>query len=467
MNIDDLLDQIRALRAEVADLHTTYADRAMPAEVTAEWNDKNAEIDRMNETVAELRTRQARIDELSTSDASTEHEGQAPQVRRPRSVRGDDIYDTSTIRFGLGSDSGERDLRDRAMRSIEQSYFAGDQDAARGHVSALVDSNPEVAKLVLQTGSPTYRGAFQKVLAGQPLSDMETRAMSLTSAAGGYAVPYTLDPTVIRTSNSSVNPIRAISNVKQITTDEWRGVTAGAVTGGYHAEATESSDGSPTLAQPVISTEKADVFIPYSIEVGMDWPSLVTEIGGLIAEFKDDLEAAKFLTGTGTDEPFGVLTGATTTVTAAGTAAFAAVDLYSLEGALPQRHLARASLVTSRSLVSRIRQLDAAGAANPWITFAGASGATANPGQINANILGYPAYVSSSVVSVLTTASKIAILGNFDRYVIAERVGMTIETVQHLVGTNHRPTGQRGMYAYWRNGAKVVDANAFRVLVTG
>jgi predicted phage gp36 major capsid-like protein len=29
-----------------------------------------------------------------------------------------------------------------------------------------------------------------------------------------------------------------------------------------------------------------------------------------------------------------------------------------------------------------------------------------------------------------------------------------------------RVTGQRGIYAFWRNGAKVLDANAFRTLTT-
>jgi hypothetical protein len=34
----------------------------------------------------------------------------------------------------------------------------------------------------------------------------------------------------------------------------------------------------------------------------------------------------------------------------------------------------------------------------------------------------------------------------------------------HLFGSNRRPTGERGLYAYWRNGSKLVDANAFRAL---
>jgi len=41
---------------------------------------------------------------------------------------------------------------------------------------------------------------------------------------------------------------------------------------------------------------------------------------------------------------------------------------------------------------------------------------------------------------------------------------MNVEIVQHLIGANRRPTGQRGFYAYWRNTSKVLVNNAFRTL---
>ncbi len=60
---------------------------------------------------------------------------------------------------------------------------------------------------------------------------------------------------------------------------------------------------------------------------------------------------------------------------------------------------------------------------------------------------------------------KFLIYGDFSRYVIVDRIGLEIELIPHLFGVNRRPTGQRGLYAFWRNGAKVVDANAFRALL--
>ena len=41
---------------------------------------------------------------------------------------------------------------------------------------------------------------------------------------------------------------------------------------------------------------------------------------------------------------------------------------------------------------------------------------------------------------------------------------MMVDVVPHLFGANRRPTGQRGLYAMWRNNSKVLVDNAFRVL---
>jgi HK97 family phage major capsid protein len=68
------------------------------------------------------------------------------------------------------------------------------------------------------------------------------------------------------------------------------------------------------------------------------------------------------------------------------------------------------------------------------------------------------------MAETITNGTKIALYGDFSRYLIVDRVGLTVEVVQHVFGANQRPTGQRGLYAYWRNGAKVLDANAFRAL---
>jgi predicted phage gp36 major capsid-like protein len=48
--------------------------------------------------------------------------------------------------------------------------------------------------------------------------------------------------------------------------------------------------------------------------------------------------------------------------------------------------------------------------------------------------------------------------------VIVDRVGTTLEVIPNLVGTNRRPTGQRGALLWFRTGSDSVVDNAFRLL---
>jgi HK97 family phage major capsid protein len=82
-------------------------------------------------------------------------------------------------------------------------------------------------------------------------------------------------------------------------------------------------------------------------------------------------------------------------------------------------------------------------------------------------LLNRPVLEAEDMDGVINAAQNnyIAIIGDFGQgYVIADRVGTTVELIPHLFGTNRRPTGQRGWYAHVRHGAAVVDAGAFRML---
>ena len=72
--------------------------------------------------------------------------------------------------------------------------------------------------------------------------------------------------------------------------------------------------------------------------------------------------------------------------------------------------------------------------------------------------------MDAAVNAAATEANYLAILGDWNQYVIADRVGSTVEIVQHLVGDNGRPTGERGMWLWGRVGANAVVTSAFRML---
>jgi hypothetical protein len=69
------------------------------------------------------------------------------------------------------------------------------------------------------------------------------------------------------------------------------------------------------------------------------------------------------------------------------------------------------------------------------------------------------------MTSTMATTNKIAIYGDFSNFLIADRIGGTIELIPHLFGATSRfPMGQRGLYYYWRVGSDVLVQNAFRYL---
>lgn len=464
MTVDELRARQSEIKTRLGEIDAEFAGEELSSERRAEWNSLNEEHDRNDTRIRELDARAERLRSLSESEEHREEPTGSLQVRKSGVARGDDIWDLSTVRASVdGPEEATREMQDRAKRAIEQATFPHEnasREDTQAHVERLMGTRDtkhgDFARRILSTGSPTYRRAFARALAEEPLSPDEQRALSLTGENGGYAVPYTLDPTIIPTSNGVVNPLRAISRVDQIVTDTWKGVSSAGVTAEYAAEATEAKDNAPKLAQPEVSTEKAQVFVPYSIEVGMDWGALESELARLIQDAKDTLEAEKFLSGTGENQPYGLLTGAEELVETITAATFAVGDIYALKGKLPARFVPNASWVANDAIYDKARQFDTGGGADLWVRLK-----EGRPSEL----VGKPAYELSTMATAINKEEKkILVYGDFSYFLIVDRIGLTVETIPHLFGENRRPTGQRGLYAYWRNGSKVLSKAAFRVL---
>ncbi len=483
-SVEDLESRQTEIRTRLQELDTEFVGQALPEEQRSEWNTLNEELEDNDKLIDELRARQDRVRSLSADPAATER-GSTFHTPRSGVARGDDIWDLTTIRSSVSNPAEARtELHERARRAIELAVFPDTRirrEDAQHHIERLLERDTqqgELGRLIMATGSPTYRRAFRKYMAGQQLNAEEQRAYALgeeirafSLGTTGIPIPYTLDPTVLPVSNSVVNPLRAISSVEQIVgANQWRGLTAAAVTASRVAEGTEATDNTPTLAQPTIDTSKAHCFVPFSIESGQDWSGMDAAMARLIADAKDDEEATAFATGNGAPpNPFGVLTGATGTTPAATGLTITAANLYSLEGALAARFRPRAQFVANRAMYNIIRALDTAGGAQLWLRIG--DGVPNNPasdggnGNTGLRLLGYPVNELSTMSATVVNATKIMLLGDFSYFKIIDRVGMTVEVVPHLFGaTNRYPTGQRGFYAYWRNGSKVIDPVAFRAL---
>ncbi|MBM4570263.1 phage major capsid protein, partial [Rhodococcus hoagii] len=360
--------------------------------------------------------------------------------------------------------------RDNARTALSDAKFpmgAAKGDTVREGLEALLDnadsSSGELAKRILTTGSATYERAFGKVaMAGNtnPLTGEEARALALgTDAAGGFAVPYQLDPTLIQLGSGYISPIRQLARKVKLIGKEWQTLTITEATVYRAAEGATAIDGSPTLAQRSVKVNKVHGFIPFSIELEQDWPQLRSEMTDLLNKAKAKEEANSFLLGTGVaPQPEGLITGANVTVAAGSGLGITAADIYKLEEALPVEFRDNAAFLGNKSTYNKIRQLaNNNDGAQLWVRLGDKT-----PNQL----IGYPAYESSLMAGPGTNGNKMLVFGDFENFVILDRIGMSIELIPMLFdpANGNRPTGQRGFYATWRNNSKVVNPNAFRVL---
>lgn len=474
MNPEEMRTRVEEIKARMREITVAVGTDAMDDEQREEWQRLDSEVIDLEARLRDHYVRVRRVEELYQEDdnRATGYDpgpptkgGSGPKV--PTDPTRLEEYRKATS----NPEQLRRLFKDGAMKVADQSVYphpSARSDTAKEHIEKLLErdnDHGEIAQRIIATGSAMYRRAFGKMWSGQPLSPEEERALSLTTTAGGYAVPFTLDPTIIPTSNGSVNPFRQISRMETITGNEWRGVASAGVTAAYAAEAAEATDNAPTLSQPTANVERAQVFIPFSIEIGSDWGSLESEMARLVQDAKDDLEADRFVHGLGhtATQPEGLLVGGTAILATAATATLAAGDVYGLENALPPRFRPRASIVGNRATYSRVRQLDTGGGANLWIRI-GEGLPNSRTGALGEALLGYPTYEASAYVSTVTSASSMITIGDFSHFLIVDRAGMNVELLPHLLGSNRLPTGQRGLYFWWRNTSDVIAWEAFRTL---
>jgi HK97 family phage major capsid protein len=431
------------------------------------WNDLESEL-RFREQEVRAFERSERLRASRERWSSTQFSpANDPFADDPRTLSGRAVYDRSMA--VVDSSVGGRHLRDDQRAQVQR--------VLRQQTG---DTNGElIGRLLLATENPHYRSAFQKIAASQtPIFTPEEsraveqvqlikRAMSIgVDASGGFAVPVLIDPTIIMTSQGSENDILRLARVETITNDTWRGLSSAGVSWSFKAEAAAATDNSPTIAQPEVPTRRADGFIPFSIEIGMDWPGFAEQMSGLLAEGYDELLAEKLTTGTsGSNEPNGLVSSldaltnpANIELTTAGV--IGAVDIYGLWNQLPQRFRRRMSTawLSSTDVQNTIRQL---GTTDPNFTVDITQEAI--PRLFGKE---YPMNDFMQDDPAGTGTQPLLLVGDFQGYLVAQRAGMTVEFIPQLFDvTNNRPTGQRGWFAWARVGAGVVNPNAFRLLV--
>ena len=424
-----------------------------------EFNDLEAEHERMSVELAQL-VKIAEAPERAKVPGS-------PTVI----IRKDDPLKDEAAQYGP-----TEQVRGAARTAIENIPHVDDNVRASLYSTLERADNVSgtVARHMIAASRPAYRSAWSKLISGREyaLEADERRAIdhvraaSLTDASGGYAVPTVLDPTLILTGTHdglTPNVIRQLATTRQISGDNYNVISSAGVTAQWTTEATEGVDGSPTLATLAITPQKADLTIPFSIEIAMDWVGMESTMRELMQVAKDDLEITAFTTGNGTNKPLGlfydIYTNYTGQVQASAAAdTFAEGDLYALIQKVAARWRNRGVWVGNEIIFDKVRQFNVGSAGSLWVQLA-----ADRPGTI----LGRQAYGNPQVDGTYGSGENYVLLyGDVgSAYTIVDRIGMVIERVEHLVGaSNHLPNGQRALYAYWRVGARVTNSGAVAVL---
>jgi HK97 family phage major capsid protein len=502
---------IEGRRTRITDIGGRLTDMAagrpaavFPPDEQAEWDQLVAEkrdheaalaaVEARNAVLADIHGASGNSHDRPRAQGNGSPQGQGAPSQRfgaPAQHVSRDIYDLGAIRQQASRPEDLPGLyRDNALRAIEQHRFPGSpsREAAQTAVEKLLDQVTddrygELPRRILATGSPAYTRVFGHALrVGNPgmLTGQDSQILALGESpdtAGGFAVPFQLDPTIVLTSSGGVSPLRDIARIEKIVGKEYDLVTSAGVTVHRVAEAATSSDDSPVLAQPTVRAERVQGFVPFSVELQGDWNALQSQMLGLLSDAKALEEAdaggatTGFILGTGVaPQAGGIITtmpgvaggsgGSSVRTTTALT--FALADIFKLKNAVGNRFRPRGQWMANSAIYDLCRQFGTS-IANIW--------AESLQVGVPSKLIGYPVNESSAMsVATGVTLSPILIFGAFDQYLIVDAVGMNMELIPQLVqqvtaGTGPaRPTGQRGYYSWWRNNAVIVNPNAFRVL---
>jgi HK97 family phage major capsid protein len=366
-----------------------------------------------------------------------------------------------------------RDLAPRQLDHVDHLLRTQTQDC---HGS-------RIAERMVLTENPDYHSGFMKgitdpspvwtpeesraINAFRDFEKTETRAASEgTGSAGGFGIPVLIDPTIILTSGALDAPILSVARVVTITTDAWHGVTAPGAAWSYTAEAGVVTDGTPTFTQPTIPVYKATGFIPYSMEIGQDYPGFAAEMSMVLNQGYIDLVAQQSMTGSGSSSPTGIFTALAATTASqlavTTTGALGGIDVRTLWGKLPERFRPRATWLMSPTTMAIIRGLGNNLALADF---------TVNLLQDGTQMLTGKPVIETDYAPGFTGTTGVEnylVVGDFSNFVFVNRTGTNIELIQNLFDpTTARPTGERGWLAYSRHGFAPVNLNAFRVLVNG
>lgn len=368
-----------------------------------------------------------------------------------------------------------RALNDRAQN--EKRDFTADEQAKYNALDARFDSLQAEIKRAEKLAerekfmdeSPNYAGASQgereamserelnsaffRMLAKSPGEQHQlARALNITTDAdGGFTVPKGFASSVIEKLNKEtlmrkISSVIATSSTTQIPVEATRPEFK------WLAEAVAFSEANATFSKIELNAHKCGGVIKLSTEILEDSSiDIENYIRNKMYDALSDLEEQAFLNGTGTNQPTGVCTGLTASVTTAAQTTIKYEEVLDLYYALAKSYRANACFIVSDSFEKQLRLIKDGNGMPIWQPALSA-------GAPN-TLLGRPIYTSEFLPAVAKDAMP-AIFGDFSYYQIADRGGISLQRLNELYAIN----GQIGLLIQKRVDAKLTLADAVKAL---
>jgi HK97 family phage major capsid protein len=463
-------EALRALHAGIGEAEPTPEQATRWEELETEERDLGTQIAESEETEARAqRVRDARSRFGGHNVKPTHGKDDDDRIRssNPMATRGSDIADC-LMRSMEGSlsdhpaETGKR-FEQLVRKSLRQSANKANDYQVRSWAHRLA-----------VRATDTYASAWGKYVTGDmlALTGEEGRAISVGSnEAGGYLLPTQLDPTIIITNDGAVDVVRALVTARgghktmiPGTGNRWHGITSAGVSGSWDTEGSAVSEDDPTFGQPYVDINMGRAFATATFQALTAINNVEGDLMAMFADTKNRMEAAVHVTGTGSDQPTGIVTDlhaiTACRVVTTTAAEIGVVDINAIHRGLPIRWRGNGAWLMNPLFADAIQAL-------------GTSLGVAYTGSIaddyNATLKNKPWRQSDDMPATVTTTAldTISVFGDFGGMIIVDRPGtMAVEFIQNMMDpTTGTPTSKRGWLCWWEHGSKVINPAALRLLV--
>lgn len=283
-----------------------------------------------------------------------------------------------------------------------------------------------------------------------------------TNSEGGYIVPQEFESAIFA-AMVNLDPIRAAATVIQTGSDRNIPIEASKGSFAYIAEEGTFTESDPAFGRVVLSAFKFGGIVKVAEELLQDASfNLEAYLRNLAAERAALLESTSFCTGTNSGQPNGLFTvtavgGVNITNVAGAVSATPAItgdNLIDLYHSIGSAYRKGASFLMGDGMVKLIRKLKSNDNQYLW-----------QPGLADGQpdrLLGRPLLVSDGGPTA-AASTKTIVFGDLKKYVIVDRLGMTMQRLNELYAAN----GQIGFKFAARHDAELTDAKAIATFTHG